>query len=175
MKNWQNYTKKWGIVSGFWKVVTAAVILLFVLLIASCGGQKQINKEARHETDSVLIRERSEISPLIVPRTQVDLRLNLDNLVTLTPGASFTGKKGQASVKVERHDSIIYITATCDSLQLLIESQSREIYHLREKLSEKQTTREKSPGLWERTKTAAFYIASGMALMFIIQLKKRVL
>lgn len=175
MTNWLNYTKKWGFASGFWKAAMAAAIFLFALLIGSCGGQKQMHKETRSETDSILIRERSEITPITIPRTQVDLRLKVKDVESLTPGAVFTDKNGQASVRVEYRDSLIFITATCDSLQLLVENQSREIYHLRERLSEMEATREKTPGFWEQAKTAAFYIAVGMALMYIIKLKNRVL
>lgn len=175
MTNWLNYTKKWGSASGYWKAVTAAAIFLFALLTVSCGGQKQMHKETRSETDSILIRERLEITPIVIPRTQADLRLKVKDVENLSPGAVFTDKNGQASVRVEYRDSLIYITATCDSLQLLVESQYREIYHLRERLSEMEATREKPPGFWEQAKTAAFYIAVGMVLMFIINLKKRVL
>lgn len=172
---YQNYTNSKGTSSGFSAAVIIAVISLFALLTASCGGQKQISTETRHETDSLLIRERSEITPIVIPRTQADLRLNIKDVATLTPGAAFTDKKGQASVRVERRDSLIYITATCDSLQVLVESQYREIYHLRERLSQQETVRQKQPGFWEQAKTAAFYIAVGMVLMFLITLKKRVL
>lgn len=172
---YQNYTNSKGTCSGFSAAVTIAVILLFALLTANCGGQKQMHKETSHVTDSLLIRERSEITPITIPRTQADLRLKIKDVENLTPGAVFTDKNGQASVRVERRDSLIYITATCDSLQVLVESQSREIYHLREQLSQQENVREKTPGFWEQAKTAVFYIAAGMALMFIIQLKKRVL
>lgn len=168
--------KKWDAFSVPLKSVTAAIIFLSVLLIVSCGGPKVISRETREQqTDSVTERITTTVKRVTVPLSQADLRLEIKDVENLTPGAIFTDKNGQASVRVERRDSLIYITATCDSLQVLVESQSREIYHLREQLSQQENVREKTPGFWEQAKTAVFYIAAGMALMFMINLKKRVL
>lgn len=168
--------KKWAAFSVPLKSVTAAIIFLCVLLIVSCGGPKVISRETREQqTDSVTEKITTTVKPVTVPQSQVSLHLTPEKITNLPPMAEFRKQNGQASIRVEYRDSLIYITATCDSLQILVESQSREIYHLREQLSQQETVREKTPGFWEQAKIAVFYIAAGMALMFIIQLKKRVL
>ena len=166
--------KKWDISAGLLRGVTLAVICLYALLMWSCRGTKQFTDNILHVHDSVM--EKVTVTPISVkvPQSQADLRLNIKDVATLTPGASFTDKKGQASVKVERHDSIIYITATCDSLQLLVESQAREIYHLRSQLEKQHTEIEKPLSQWETLKNNTFYIVVGMFIMLVIILIKKI-
>lgn len=159
---------------AFWPHGIIAAILPLVLLTLSCGGQKQLSESNSRQTDSLVIRERSQITQVTVPRTQAALRLELKDVANLTPGAVFTKSEGQATVAVERRDSIIYITATCDSLQMLVETQSREIYHLRSELEQQRTQIEKPPGWWATFKNNAFYILVGMGLMLILILIKKI-
>lgn len=169
----QDYMKRWGLSAGQWRNVTFAVIFLFALLIQSCGSTKGTTVSHTNRTDSLMIREISLILPVTVPLTRADLRLNLSDVANLTPGAVFSDKNGQASVRVERRDSIIYITATCDSLQVLCENKTREVYHLRELLEKQETKIVEPPGWWETFKNNAFYIAVGMVLMLVINLIRR--
>lgn len=169
-------TKNWVISVGPWKSGIFAVILLLVPLMWNCGGPKIITREVHElQTDSVRERVTTTVKPVTVPQSQVSLRLPPGEIMNLPPSAEFRKQSGQASVRVEYRDSLIFITATCDSLQLITESQSREIYHLRTELSQLETIREKPPNRWKQAKTVVFYIAAGMVLMFIINLKKRVL
>lgn len=169
-------TRNWVISVGPWKSGIFAVILLLAPLMWNCGGSKIITREAHElQTDSVRERVIITVKPVTVPQSQVSLRLPPEEIMDLPPWAEYRKESGQASVRVEYRDSLIFITATCDSLQLLTESQSREIYHLRTELSQVETIREKPPNRWKQAKTAVFYIAAGMVLMFIINLKKRLL
>lgn len=170
------YTKNWDISGGPWKNGIFAVILLLALLMWNCGAPKIVALETHEQqTDSVRERVTTTVKPVTVPQSQVSLRLPPGEIMNLPPSAEFRKQSGQASVRVEYRDSLIFITATCDSLQLITESQNREIYHLRTELSRLETIREKPPNRWKQAKTVVFYIAAGMVLMFIINLKKRVL
>lgn len=89
-------------------------------------------------------------------------------IARLQPGAMFQDKSGQASVTVEKKDSIIVVTAVCDSLQILVERQKTEIYKLRESI-EKQETEFQKKNFWRDLKNGAFYILVGMGIMLIIR------
>lgn len=170
----QDYMKKWDLSAGRLRSVMLAVICLYALSMWSCGSKKEIIDNRNHTTDSVMDRTVITSKILTVPLTRADLRLNLRELKNLPPGAVYTEKNGQASVRAERKDSIIYITATCDSLQLIVESQYREISRLHTQLEQQKTEVVKPPGWWATFKTNAFYIAIGMLLMLVIILMKKI-
>lgn len=157
---------KWGSSAALRNAVTIAVTCLFVLSMWNCRSLKTTASHISATTDSLVELREIRTQVLNVPLSRADLRLELQEIKNLTPGAVFTGRNGQAEVRVERHDSLIYITATCDSLQLLAESQNREIYRLRS-LFDEQTIR-KPPSRWESFKNNAFYTSAGMALMLLI-------
>lgn len=151
------------------KSVIFVVTCLSALLMSSCGGQKAIRSTTRcNEKDSVMERVTITSKPVTVPRSRVSLRLNEMQIARLQPGAMFQDKSGQASVTVEKKDSIIVVTAVCDSLQILVERQKTEIYKLRESI-EKQETEFQKKNFWRDLKNGAFYILVGMGIMLIIR------
>lgn len=155
--------------AGRSKSAIFVVISLLAPLTWSCGGQKAIRQETRcNERDSVMERVTTTTRPVTVPLSRVSLRLKEIQLSELEPGMMFRGKSGQASVQVEKKDSTIYITATCDSLQLLVEQQKTEIYRLRERFEEQKTTVEKR-NFWKELKNGAIYILTGMGIMLLIK------
>lgn len=89
---------------------------------------------------------------MTVPQSAVTLRIAADSLRSLPQGASYSGKSGQAGVKVSRvaptstTPEYIYVYATCDSLQLLCEEYEKTILRLRKSIaalaSEDNLTRE---------------------------------
>lgn len=87
----------------------------------------------------------------------------------MTAGSKYTGKNGQASVEAYQKGDSIYITATCDSLQILVESQYREIERLRQVIDKQKEVIEKPTPLKERIAGAVMYILAGMVITFIIQ------
>lgn len=172
----QEYTKKWGLSAGRWRNVTVAVIFLLALSMWSCAGRKAISREIqRHETDSV--RERITLTTELVkvPQSLVSLPLAPTDVMGLKTGQMYREQSGQASVTVEYRDSLIYITATCDSLQLVVESQNRELYHLRQTLKEREEQVSIKPGFWERIKNAVFFFALGCVFMYFVPLIKKFL
>ena len=164
------YTGNSGLFAVPSKGVIFVVITLFVLLMQSCGAKKVLKEYKQVLTDSVI--EKTEITrePVIVPPAQVDLRLAIKDVMKLPPGAVFQKKDKQAAVKIEYRDSIVYITSTCDSLELLVESKNREIARLRSTASEKQII-EKTP-VFQRLKNDLFFIVVGIILTYIIRIIK---
>lgn len=170
----QDYMKNWALSAVPSRNATFAVIFLFALLMWNCGGTKETTVSHTSSRDSTMFREISRIRPVTVPLTQADLRLDLKEMANLTPGAVFQDKNGQASVQVERRDSIIIITATCDSLQILVESQYREITRLRSEVDQQATVTGQTPGWWKTFKNNAFYVMVGMTFMSVIILTIRI-
>ncbi len=72
----------------------------------------------------------------------VSLTIATDSLRSLPPGASYSGRSGQASVSVSRKDATatepeyIYVYASCDSLAMQCERYERTIKNLRKAYGE---------------------------------------
>lgn len=79
-----------------------------------------------------------------VPKSEVKLTISTDSLRKLPPGASYSGRSGQASVEVMRKASTatepeyIYVYASCDSLALQCERYERQIRNMRRENAERQ-------------------------------------
>ena len=130
---------------------TVAAIVLSVLFLTGCAAHRKSVTKAKEEqlsetirTDSVIrlaidsVSELVEIrtEPVKVPMSAVTLTIATDSLRSLPSGASYSGRSGQASVKVSRkaatatEPEYIYVYATCDSLQLQCERYERTIRNL---------------------------------------------
>ncbi|MGL5683592.1 MAG: hypothetical protein ACRDDZ_11170 [Marinifilaceae bacterium] len=127
-------------------------------------------RESIVESDSTTVREVTKMGLVKVPPSQVSLLLYPEDIKNLPPGSSYTAKAGQAGVRVEYRDSLVYITSTCDSLELIIQEQYREIERLQKTISERDVIIEKPPSIWERASTAIIWMAIGMALGFVIKI-----
>jgi hypothetical protein len=55
----------------------------------------------------------------------------VENLHNLPPGAAYTDKSGQANVKVTTTGDTLYVTASCDSLQVQCERYEKELTRIR--------------------------------------------
>ena len=163
-------TRNSGLYVVLSRCVTFASITLFVPSMQSCGVKKVLRDYKEVVTDSVT--EKTEITRELVkvPPAQVDLRLDIRDVMKLPPGAAFQKKDKQASVKIEYRDSIVYITSTCDSLQLLVTSKNREIARLRSALTDKRNIETTPP--FERLKNNLFFIVVGILITYIIRIKK---
>lgn len=63
--------------------------------------------------------------------SKVELKIPTQNLHSLPPGASFSEKKGQAGIRVEAVGDTVYVSATCDSLQVQCERYEKELTRIR--------------------------------------------
>lgn len=192
-------------------VPTVAVITLTALFSSGCAShrksvtttsQKQLSETIR--TDSVIrlaIDSASEVvevraEPVKVPMSAVSLTIATDSLRSLPAGASYSERRGQASVKVSRkaatatEPEYIYVYASCDSLELQCERYERTIRNLHreygERLNEMQgrlsatsheleEVKEKPPNaIGTALKWYFFGLLSGIlaTIIIIIKLKK---
>lgn len=93
---------------------------------------------ALHARDSMSESVEVSVRPLSVPRSEVSLTIAADSLLQLPPGASYSGRSGQASVRVGRIPATataperIRVEASCDSLMLQCERYERTIRRLRQ-------------------------------------------
>lgn len=71
--------------------------------------------------------------------SKVELKIPTQNLHSLPPGASFSEKKGQAGIRVEAVGDTVYVSATCDSLQVQCERYEKELTRIRSD-TDKQVT-----------------------------------
>lgn len=62
----------------------------------------------------------------------------MDSLLKLPSEATYTKHSGQASAEVSRRGEIIYVTATCDSLQREVEYYEELYYRARDALEQHQ-------------------------------------
>lgn len=116
-----------------------AGMLPYVLLLQSCAGSKPVAGKSREVlTDSVAEKLVVTAKPLTVPRSQAFLLLKPENMARMPEGSKYTAHNGQASVEAWQKGDTLFVTAVCDSLQLLVESQYYEIKRLQRTVNEKE-------------------------------------
>ena len=118
-------------------MLTVASIVLLALCCAGCASSRKTSSASltgeaasAHVTrlaDSVARVTIKRLEPVSVPESRVTLMIAADSLLSTPEGASWTGRSGQANVKVQRQagtagkPEVIVVEATCDSLQLQCE------------------------------------------------------
>lgn len=143
-------------------------MFLFALSLQSCGNRKPTisqNNQYR-EVDSVTEKLITTVKPLTVPMSQASLHLDLTDLARMPAGSRYSDKKEQASVEAYQKGDTLYITATCDSLLLLVESQYREIERLKSIVNKEAGVIIKPPDIKDKLS----YISIGIVITFLIQL-----
>lgn len=105
--------------------------------------------------------------PVRVPMSTVGLRLTLDSIRQLPPGAAYTAREKQAAVKLQRKPATanepeqIIIEAQCDSLLLVAASYSKNVITLKRQLNEANRLNS------ELKETAKEREATGLKITFI--------
>ena len=118
-------------------MLTVASIVLLALFCVGCASSRKTSSASltgeaasAHVTrlvDSVARVSIKRLDPVSVPESSVTLMIAADSLLSTPEGASWTGRSGQANVKVQRQagtagkPEVIVVEATCDSLQLQCE------------------------------------------------------
>ena len=126
-----------------------ALIALLALSAWSCRSTKTVTRQSLHEESMSLQRDsltamvtQTWQKPVRVPMSTVGLRLTLDSIRQLPPGAAYTAREKQAAVKLQRKPATanepeqIIIEAQCDSLLLVAASYSKNIITLKHQLNE---------------------------------------
>lgn len=129
-------------------VVISSLFVGGSLFLISCVSDRQAVD--RHDEEKRLLgTERLVCRTLSVPGSEVGLRIPLsEGLRPLPAGASYTGRKGGATVSARILRDTLYIDATCDSLQQVVWEYERL-------LSERQDTRTVSERHTERKSLAS--------------------
>lgn len=139
-------------------LLAVAAIVLLALCLTGCAPHRKIARVENAEQVAAIIRTDSvsrlsidSVSEVVEVRTQtvnvpmsaVSLTIATDSLRSLPQGASYSGRSGQASVKVSRkaatatEPEYIYVYASCDSLALQCERYERTIRNLHKDYGER--------------------------------------
>lgn len=168
-----------------------ALIALLALSAWSCRSTKTMTRQNLHEESMSLQRDsltamvtQTWQKPVRVPMSTVGLRLTLDSIRSLPPGAAYTAREKQAAVKLQRklatanEPEQIIIEAQCDSLLLVAASYSKNIITLKRQLNEanrlnselKKTAKEReAPGLKITFIAFIVGVAAGIVLTNLIR------
>lgn len=158
---------------GLCRWLALASIMLNALFVASCGSTKKMTESARATVDSVLLKEVRQVINIPIPQSKVELKIPTQNLHSLPPGASFSEKKGQAGVKVEAIGDTIYVSATCDSLQVQCERYEKELTRIRSD-TERQATEIKKNSVQTLFKWCLIgFVAGIISTITVIIIKKK--
>jgi hypothetical protein len=174
-------------------MLIAAVTAITVLCLSGCASSRKSvsrqtavsHEESLHAVDSTVIASEIWRTPVKVPMSSVSLTLPVDSLRLLPPGAGYTTRKGQASVKVKRKAATekepeqLVIEAGCDSLELVAASYSKTINTLKRQLKEaKKANSELKETAKERTSPClgfiliAFIVGVATGIVLTILTKK---
>ena len=157
---------------GLCQWLALASIMLNALFVASCGSTKKMTESARATVDSVLLKEVRQVINIPIPLSKVELKIPTQSLHSLPPGASFSGKKGQAGVKVEAIGDTVYVSATCDSLQVQCERYEKELTRIRSD-TDKQVTELKKNTFQTAFKWCSTGFIAGVILTLIVLIIKK--
>lgn len=158
---------------GLCRWLALASIMLNALFVVSCGSTKKMTESARVTVDSVLLKEVRQVINIPIPQSKVELKIPTQNLHSLPPGASFSEKKGQASVKVEAIGDTVYVSVTCDSLQVQCERYEKELTRIRND-TDRQVTEIKKNSVQTLFKWCLIgFVAGIISTITVIIIKKK--
>ena len=116
----------------------------------------------------------------MVPESRVEIAIPIDSLLKLPTEAVYTHHSGQATATVAKKGEVIYVTATCDSLQREVEYYEELYYRARDALEQykdsvQTETKQQSSKLLVKLMTlfAMGFAAGVITIIFTIILKKR--
>lgn len=158
------------------------LIAILALSAVSCRSTKTMTAQAEAKVEKDSAENKQTTTKIIwtekVPQDQVHLIIPLDSIGRLPSGASFNKKEGRANVKASlgKQDGkdVIYIDASCDSLQVLClyyEEQNKKLTKQNAELS--NTIRTEKEQCSNPVKVAIFSFIVGLVSGIIITIKTR--
>lgn len=116
-----------------------------------------------------------------MPSSKAELSINVDSLLKLPADAVYTNHSGQATATVAKKGEVIYVAATCDSLQREVEYFEELYYRARDALEQKEresnsveTASKQSPNnIFSTLYIFAIGVVFGMGVSFIISIIKK--
>jgi hypothetical protein len=172
--NWTSCIRNWGGFAALCQKFTAAGIILIALFSTSCRTAKQSLTETKSESQiDSLVSEVRLLKTIPVPEAKVDLTVPIQSILDLPTGASFVEKNGRANVSVRQDNDTIYITASCDSLQALVEYYERELTRIRADTSVSKTESKKEvlTGIQSPFNLFSIGFIAGVVITIIISIK----
>gem|GEM_PF-3336992 len=108
------------------------VLLILVLFGSSCKSQKDLMEKDtttdRQHIEQEIQRIEKEVKVVTTPQTTATIAVENMELDKLPVGAIYQAKDGNATATIKKTDKGIEFTANCDSLNLLIEQLTKEVY-----------------------------------------------
>ena len=158
------------------------LIAILALSAVSCRSTKTMTTQEEEKVVRDSVESKQTTTKIMwmekVPQDQVHLIIPLDSIGCLPSGASFGNKQGRANVKasVGKQDGkdVIYIDASCDSLQVLClyyEEQNKKLAKQNEELS--NTIKTEKEQCSNPVKVAIFSFIVGLVSGIIITIKTR--
>ena len=171
----ETYIKDLPGLNRLFHMLLCAVIGFSVLCVQSCKTHEVTTTANRTENrQDSLLSEIRVMKPIGIPESKVNLKIPTESLLNLPPSASYTGKSGQANVKVERDNDTIRVYASCDSLQMLCEYYERELTRIRGQTVETlQTKEQRSTSVETAFKYIFIGFVAGIIITIIIYRKKK--
>ena len=127
-KKWPRQRGRWLGFGRQWRALRAVLMLTAVLFSTSCATTRKSQKSRESEQATEAMRERHDTAETAtrliltesVPQSRAEIGIPLPELKALPPEASYHRKSGRASVDVKVKGDTVYVSATCDSLQRLV-------------------------------------------------------
>ncbi|MDE7440649.1 MAG: hypothetical protein K2M69_00575 [Muribaculaceae bacterium] len=114
-----------------------------------------------------------------MPSSKAEIAIPVDSLLKLPSQAVYTHHNGQATATVAKKGEVIYVAATCDSLQREVEYYEELYYKARDALEQYkdsvQTEAKQQPSnLWAKLVTlfALGFVAGAFTIILIIITKR---
>lgn len=169
----ENYIGLFPAWKGLCQWLALASITLIALSVTSCGSTKKMTESTRSTVDSVLLKEVRQVINIPIPLSKVELKIPTQSLHSLPPGASFSEKKGQAGIRVEAIGDTVYVSATCDSLQVQCERYEKELTRIRSD-TDRQVTEIKKNSVQTLFKWCLIgFVAGIISTITVIIIKKK--
>jgi hypothetical protein len=97
----------------------------------------------------------------------------MQNLHNLPPLSGYRAEQGQAKLDVKMKGDTLYITATCDSLQLLVYQKEEELIRIRDQLIQSEIEKKAAITLLDLLMCGAISFAAGAGVTFIWRFIRR--
>ena len=152
-------------------------MLISVLSLSSCRAKKEVAQiDVRSQKQEAIV-EKMKVSSQTIPTQSARLTISEQDLKALALAAQsginpkLTDRNGRASLEVTVKDSLIYITANCDSLQRLIFEHERSINTLWAENSKLERKIRNGPGFRDLIKSFFMGIITGIITILILRRK----
>ena len=155
-----------------------------VLSCSSCATTKKTQTE-QTQTEQIKVTSDTVASVIrtiqkeVVPSSKAEIAIPVDSLLKLPSQAVYTHHSGQATATVAKKGEVIYVAATCDSLQREVEYYEELYYKARDALEQYKDSvqteaKQQSSNLMAKLITLfAMGFVAGAFLIILIIITKR--